>query len=81
MIKTLELTTPTSCLNKSADDEPLFVLTGRDAIAPMVVRQWAILYGRLRTGEGQRNLTFKQRNKFNEAMATAVLMELWRTRK
>lgn len=30
-----------SCLNKSADDEWIFVLTARDAHAPAAVRKWA----------------------------------------
>lgn len=30
-----------SCLNNSADDEPLFVLCARDPDAPAVVREWA----------------------------------------
>jgi hypothetical protein len=30
-----------SCLEKAADDEPIFVLRGQDRIAPKTVRQWA----------------------------------------
>jgi len=41
MIKRLELSTPTSCLNKASDDEPVFVLRAKDPIAAMVVRYWA----------------------------------------
>lgn len=32
---------PNSCLNKAADDEPIFVLRGNDPVAAMVVRNWA----------------------------------------
>jgi hypothetical protein len=33
---------PESAWNRTADDEPVFVLCGRDAIAPQVVREWSI---------------------------------------
>ena len=78
MLKSLEISTPTSCLNKSQDNEPLFVLTARDVIAPHAVRQWAQLYAQLKTS-GTRNMTNKERLKYNEAMAAALQMELWRT--
>lgn len=29
------------CLGKSADDEPVFILCGRDLSAPVAVRAWA----------------------------------------
>ncbi len=41
MKKIDEIQKPDSCLNKSADDEPLFVLCGRDMLAAEVVRFWA----------------------------------------
>lgn len=34
-----------SCLNNSADDEPLFVLCARDPDAPATVRDWAARAG------------------------------------
>lgn len=40
MIKQLELSDPSSCLNRSQDDEPLFVLCARDQFAPFVVAEW-----------------------------------------
>jgi len=43
MIKRDELADPTSCINKAADDEPVFVLRASDALAPIVVRLWADL--------------------------------------
>lgn len=41
MLKRDEVSNPNSCLNKAADDEPVFVLRGRDALAPQHVRDWA----------------------------------------
>lgn len=40
MKKIDELNEPTSCWNKAADDEPLFVLRGIDVAAPAVVAAW-----------------------------------------
>lgn len=40
MIKSKELSDPTSCLNKADDDELLFVLLGRDPAAAAAVRAW-----------------------------------------
>lgn len=47
MIKAQELLRPSSCLNKSQSDEPLFVLCARDATAPQTIRHWvAMNHGR-----------------------------------
>lgn len=43
MIKSKELTEPKSCLNKAADDEPVFVLRAKDRLEPLAVRLWAVL--------------------------------------
>lgn len=51
MLKRDELTNPNSCLNRSRDDEMLFVLLGRDKAAPVVIRAWVT--ERLRIGENQ----------------------------
>ena len=40
MIKSLELSDPNSCMSRAKDDEPTFVLIGRDEIAPSVIRYW-----------------------------------------
>lgn len=40
MIKREELADPESCLNRSHDDEPLFVLRASDALAADTVRSW-----------------------------------------
>ena len=41
MKKTDEMTDPSSCINKAADDEPLFVLCANDPLAAGVVDYWA----------------------------------------
>lgn len=43
MIKSLELSSPNSCINKAADNEPVFVLRAHDMCAPEAVRYWAYL--------------------------------------
>jgi len=43
MLKKDELSNPNSCINKAADDEPVFVLRSSDILAPEVVRRWARL--------------------------------------
>ncbi len=51
MTKHDELTKPDSCLSKARDNEMLFVLLGRDAAAPAVVRAWIL--ERIRLGKNQ----------------------------
>jgi hypothetical protein len=41
MLKIDEITNPTSCLNKAADDEPIFVLRANDPLAIAIIREWA----------------------------------------
>lgn len=48
MEKALELSVPTSCLNKAKDNELLFVLLERDKAAPAAIRMW--IRERLRRG-------------------------------
>lgn len=43
MNKLDEINDPKSCLNKAADDEPIFVLRAKDPLAPLLVRRWAEL--------------------------------------
>lgn len=40
MIKSRELTDPTSCLSKAAKNERVFVLLERDITAPATIRFW-----------------------------------------
>jgi hypothetical protein len=42
MRKELELSTPTSCLNRARSDELVFVLLGRDICAAETIRYWAM---------------------------------------
>lgn len=41
MEKHRELNDPASCWNKAEFDEPVFVLLGRDAAAPITIVEWA----------------------------------------
>lgn len=43
MNKSEVLKDPNSCLNRAADDEPIFVLRGKDAIAAATIRHWATM--------------------------------------
>lgn len=68
MLKFKELATPTSCLNKAAYDEPVFVLRAKDPLAPQTVLLWAeMAAGGLH-----------EPAKINEAIALANQMEAWR---
>lgn len=55
------------CLSKAEPDEPMFVLLGRDPVAPMLVNMWVEV--RSRMGEEQ--------EKCEEALACADQMTLW----
>lgn len=66
MLKHLELSTPTSCLNKAGDDEPIFVLRAKDPIAAYVVALWAELAPRHHSKE-----------KAEQALAEALIMDTW----
>lgn len=61
------------CHGAAADDEPIFTLRATDPTAPFLVRLWAAHYA-------ERNEPFdeRQRKKFDEAIACAKDMELWR---
>jgi len=54
------------CWSKAADDEPMFVLLGRDPVAPLVVKFWRAL----REVEGQTS-----QEKLDEATQCARDME------
>lgn len=75
MKKRDEMEQPTSCLNHSRPDEPLFVLCARDPAAPPTVREWARRY--VKAKGGKRRLTDKQRAKVQHAFALADEMEAW----
>lgn len=70
-LKRDEIANPNSCLNKAADDEPVFVLRGQDMCAPQHVRDWA----------DHAELRGCAPEKVAEARALANAMEQWPTRK
>lgn len=43
MLKKQELSLPNSCLNKASSNEPIFVIRGKDPLAPMLIRHWATM--------------------------------------
>lgn len=66
MLKKHELANPTSCLNKAAPDEPVFVLRAKDPFAAQTVRLWAAM------SEGHH-----EGDKIHEALKLASEMEEW----
>jgi hypothetical protein len=80
MLKRDELANPNSCLNRAADDEPIFVLKATDELAPRVIREWASEYSYTKDINGHK-MTTKQRAKYNEALLIADKMETWRRSK
>jgi hypothetical protein len=71
MLKKDEIENPKSCLNKAADDEPVFVVKARDILAAGTVRYWvnsAIAHG-------------VPKEKWEEAQAIADQMDRWPNRK
>ncbi len=72
MKKMDELTDPSSCINKAANDEPVFVLRANDPLAAGVVDYWA------NQAEGS-NLHVVY--KINTARELAQEMRRWRTDK
>jgi hypothetical protein len=56
------------CYEKAKEDEPMFVLLGRDPHAPLLVRMWAEL----------RKLHAGNPSKVAEALECADQMEVWR---
>jgi hypothetical protein len=60
-----------TCLQKAAEDEPIFVLRAQDRLAPEIVRQWADRAREFGCPEP----------KVQEAYSLAARMEQWHTRK
>lgn len=71
MKKLDEISNENSCLNKSKENEPIFVLCARDPIAAKIVRLWAYI----RIGEFYNTAGD---NKINEALKLADEMEKFR---
>jgi hypothetical protein len=76
MLKRDELATQTSCLNRAADDEPVFVLRANDENAPAIVCTWARDYLESKGGYG--NAAAVQIAKYEEAIQLASQMRVWR---
>lgn len=75
-LKQFELSNPDSCLNKAANDEPLFVLRANDPVAPLAVRMWAIMYRYAKEAAGEWDE--RRQNKYREAQMLAIHMERWK---
>lgn len=75
MKKRDEIEQPTSCLNHSQPDEPIFVLCARDPVASRIVRGWAERYKEMKLAQGV--MTMRQVAKYNEAHALADEMDAW----
>jgi hypothetical protein len=67
VIKSREVSDPSSCLSKAADDELLFVLLARDPAAPVAIEAW--VNERLRLGKNTANDA-----QIAEALACAMAM-------
>lgn len=70
MLKKDEIANPDSCLNKAADEEPVFVLRAKDAAAPNTIRCWA-------EERMERGLNIASDQKIVDALAIAERMEQW----
>lgn len=66
MNKRSELLSPSSCLNKSCSDEPIFVLCARDPKAAQAIRHWVTM------SEGD-----QPQSKLEDALDIAHDMERW----
>lgn len=62
MRKKDEIATATSCLNKAADDEPIFVLRAKDPLGAVMVRQWAEMAKAWRIGKNYRGARPRRRD-------------------
>lgn len=67
MNKADNLRNPSSCLNKAAPDEPLFILRAKDPHAAQAVRHWATM------SEGTH-----EPEKIAQALDAANRMDAWR---
>jgi hypothetical protein len=70
-LKKDEIANPKSCLNKAADDEPVFVLRAKDPLAALIVRHWAFVAEEHGVHEPE---------KLAEARALADRMDAWKDR-
>lgn len=82
MIKQDIINNPNSCLNKAADDEPLFILRSTDELSPKCVRDWAcrLLVKADETQKTDAALAQKQREKAARAFEDAGQIEAYQAR-
>lgn len=64
------------CLGRSAEDEPVFVICGRDPVAGRILREWADHREILAVRTGQ--LTDREKLKIAGARREALQMDQWR---
>lgn len=55
------------CLGRCVDDEPVFVLVGRDRAAPFAIRLWSMVA----------QILGAPRRKYREALAEVTVFESW----
>ena len=67
-IKRDEIADPNSCLNRAADDEPIFVLRGKDPLFAKIVEEWA----------ARSALAGLHDDRFREAFRYAQWARIWR---
>lgn len=72
--KANEIKTPNSCLNRAADDEPIFVLRAHDSCAPFAIFAWA--GARVKNGKNETDDP-----EIQEAIQLATEMVAWRAAK
>ena len=77
MRKKEELQTRGSCINKAADDEPVFVLRAQDRFAALTVRFWATMLCAARIGRTY-SMDPERTHKETEAFQIADQMDSWR---
>lgn len=76
MLKKDELSNPNSCLNRAADDEPVFVLRANDPLAPEAIIQWCHLYRKMHAPNGVWD-SERRRQWHDDALDCAEAMERW----
>lgn len=76
MLKRDEISDPKSCINRAADDEPVFVLRANDENAAPAVAAWARDYCISKGGWAR--MTTEQQAKYTEAMDLAGSMRIWK---
>ena len=74
------------CLEKAADDEPIFVLRAQDIIASSTVKYWALalhlaICNKGLKGRARHKISECSQPKIKEALELATKMEQWPNKK